>query len=65
MRHTITLLVDNESGVLSRIAGLFSAAHLFDQSANLLDQLEQMLPFLADEGLPEQVAEKPDLRTED
>ncbi len=25
MRHTISLLVDNESGVLSRIAGLFSA----------------------------------------
>ena len=25
MRHTISILVDNESGVLSRIAGLFSA----------------------------------------
>jgi len=25
LRHTISLLVDNESGVLSRIAGLFSA----------------------------------------
>lgn len=40
MRHTITLLVDNESGVLSRIAGLFSARGFNIESLNVAETLE-------------------------
>ncbi len=40
MRHTITLLVDNESGVLSRIAGLFSARGFNIESLNVGETLE-------------------------
>lgn len=39
-RHTITLLVDNESGVLSRIAGLFSARGFNITSLNVAETLE-------------------------
>lgn len=35
MRHTISILVDNESGVLSRIAGLFSARGFNIESLNV------------------------------
>ena len=40
MRHTITLLVDNESGVLSRIAGLLSARGFNIESLNVAETLE-------------------------
>ncbi len=40
MRHTISLLVDNESGVLSRIAGLFSARGFNIESLNVAETLE-------------------------
>ncbi len=40
-RHTITLLVDNESGVLSRIAGLFSARGFNITSLNVAETLEK------------------------
>ena len=35
MRHTISIFVDNESGVLSRIAGLFSARGFDIESLNV------------------------------
>lgn len=35
MRHTLSILVDNESGVLSRIAGLFSARGFNIESLNV------------------------------
>ncbi len=35
MRHTISIFVDNESGVLSRIAGLFSARGFNIESLNV------------------------------
>lgn len=35
MRHTISLLVDNESGVLSRVSGLFSARGFNIESLNV------------------------------
>ena len=35
MRHTISLLVDNKSGVLSRVAGLFSARGFNIESLNV------------------------------
>ncbi|HEX9665315.1 MAG TPA: acetolactate synthase small subunit [Thermodesulfobacteriota bacterium] len=37
MRHTISLLVDNEPGVLSRIAGLFSARGFNIESLNVAE----------------------------
>ncbi len=40
MRHTISLLVDNESGVLSRIAGLFSARGFNIESLCVAESLE-------------------------
>ena len=40
-RHIITLLVDNESGVLSRIAGLFSARGFNITSLNVAETLEK------------------------
>ncbi len=40
MRHTISILVDNESGVLSRIAGLFSARGFNIESLCVAETLE-------------------------
>ena len=40
MRHTISLLVDNEYGVLSRIAGLFSARGFNIESLCVAESLE-------------------------
>lgn len=40
MRHTISLFVDNESGVLSRVAGLFSARGFNIESLNVAETLE-------------------------
>lgn len=37
MRHTISILVDNEPGVLSRIAGLFSARGFNIESLNVAE----------------------------
>ena len=37
MRHTISILVDNEPGVLSRIAGLFSARGFTIESLNVAE----------------------------
>jgi acetolactate synthase-1/3 small subunit len=40
VRHTISLFVDNESGVLSRVAGLFSARGFNIESLNVAETLE-------------------------
>ena len=40
MRHTISILVDNESGVLSRISGLFSARGFNIESLCVAETLE-------------------------
>lgn len=40
MRHTISILVDNEPGVLSRIAGLFSARGFNIESLNVAETTE-------------------------
>jgi acetolactate synthase-1/3 small subunit len=40
LRHTISILVDNESGVLSRIAGLFSARGFNIESLCVAETLE-------------------------
>ncbi len=40
MRHTLSILVDNESGVLSRIAGLFSARGFNIESLCVAETLE-------------------------
>ncbi|NIS09271.1 MAG: acetolactate synthase small subunit [Candidatus Dadabacteria bacterium] len=40
MRHTISILVDNQSGVLSRIAGLFSARGFNIESLSVAETLE-------------------------
>lgn len=40
MRHTISLFVDNESGVLSRVAGLFSARGYNIESLNVAETLD-------------------------
>ncbi|MEX1000021.1 MAG: acetolactate synthase small subunit [Thermodesulfobacteriota bacterium] len=40
MRHTISLFVDNESGVLSRVAGLFSARGFNIESLNVAETLD-------------------------
>ncbi|NIP38381.1 MAG: acetolactate synthase small subunit [Candidatus Dadabacteria bacterium] len=40
MRHTISILVDNESGVLSRIAGMFSARGFNIESLCVAETLE-------------------------
>jgi len=40
LRHTISLFVDNESGVLSRVAGLFSARGYNIESLNVAETLD-------------------------
>ena len=40
MRHTISLFVDNESGVLSRVAGLFSARGFNIESLNVAQTMD-------------------------
>lgn len=40
MRHTISLFVDNESGVLSRVAGLFSARGYNIESLNVAETMD-------------------------
>ena len=40
MRHTISLFVNNESGVLSRVAGLFSARGYNIESLNVAETLD-------------------------
>ena len=40
LRHTISILVDNEPGVLSRIAGLFSARGFNIESLNVAETLD-------------------------
>ncbi|MGH7901066.1 MAG: acetolactate synthase small subunit [Thermodesulfobacteriota bacterium] len=40
MRHTISILVDNEPGVLARIAGLFSARGFNIESLNVAETTE-------------------------
>jgi len=40
VRHTISLFVDNESGVLSRVAGLFSARGFNIESLNVAETLD-------------------------
>ena len=40
MRHTISLFVDNESGVLSRVAGLFSARGFNIESLNVAETMD-------------------------
>ncbi|MGE5445284.1 MAG: acetolactate synthase small subunit, partial [Ignavibacteriales bacterium] len=40
MRHTISILVDNEPGVLARIAGLFSARGFNIESLCVAESLD-------------------------
>jgi len=40
VRHTISLFVDNESGVLSRVAGLFSARGYNIESLNVAETMD-------------------------
>jgi len=41
MRHTITILVENEFGVLTRVAGLFSARGFNIESLNVAPSLDE------------------------
>lgn len=43
MRHVITVLVDNEPGVLSRISGLFSGRGFNIESLNVAETLESSI----------------------
>lgn len=46
MRHTISILVDNEPGVLSRIAGLFSARGFNIESLCVAETLDRSLSHI-------------------
>jgi len=60
MRHTITILVENEFGVLTRIAGLFSARGYNIESLNVAPTMDETVSRMtlvtrADERAVEQI----------
>jgi len=75
MRHTITVLVENEFGVLTRIAGLFSARGYNIESLNVAPTLDESMSRMTlvtrgDEHIIEQISKQlnkliPVIKTED
>ncbi|RMH61472.1 MAG: acetolactate synthase small subunit [Zetaproteobacteria bacterium] len=75
MRHTITILVENEFGVLTRIAGLFSARGYNIESLNVAPTLDHTVSRMTlvtrgDEHVIEQIKKQlnkliPVIKTED
>jgi len=75
MRHTITVLVENEFGVLTRIAGLFSARGYNIESLNVAPTLDDSMSRMTlvtrgDERVIEQITKQlnkliPVIKTED
>jgi acetolactate synthase-1/3 small subunit len=75
MRHTITVLVENEFGVLTRIAGLFSARGYNIESLNVAPTLDPTMSRMTlvtrgDEQVIEQIEKQlnkliPVIKTED
>lgn len=75
MRHTITVLVENEFGVLTRIAGLFSARGYNIESLNVAPTLDPTMSRMTlvtrgDEHVIEQIEKQlnkliPVIKTED
>jgi len=75
MRHTITILVENEFGVLTRIAGLFSARGYNIETLNVAPTLDETVSRLTlvtcgDEKIIEQIKKQlnkliPVIKTED
>jgi len=75
MRHTITILVENEFGVLTRIAGLFSARGYNIESLNVAPTLDRTVSRMTlvtrgDEHVIEQIKKQlnkliPVIKTED
>ncbi len=75
MRHTITILVENEFGVLTRIAGLFSARGYNIESLNVAPTLDDTVSRMTlvtrgDEHVIEQIKKQlnkliPVIKTED
>ena len=75
MRHTITILVENEFGVLTRIAGLFSARGYNIETLNVAPTLDKTVSRLTlvtygDDKIIEQIKKQlnkliPVIKTED
>jgi len=75
MRHTITILVENEFGVLTRVAGLFSARGYNIESLNVAPTLDETVSRMTlvtrgDERIIEQIKKQlnkliPVIKTED
>jgi len=75
MRHTITILVENEFGVLTRIAGLFSARGYNIESLSVAPTMDETVSRLTlvtrgDEKIIEQIKKQlnkliPVIKTED
>ena len=75
MRHTITILVENEFGVLTRVAGLFSARGYNIESLNVAATLDETVSRMTlvtrgDERIVEQIKKQlnkliPVIKTED
>ncbi len=75
MRHTITILVENEFGVLTRIAGLFSARGYNIETLNVAPTLDETVSRLTlvtygDDKIIEQIKKQlnkliPVIKTED
>jgi acetolactate synthase-1/3 small subunit len=75
MRHTITILVENEFGVLTRIAGLFSARGYNIETLNVAPTMDETISRLTlvtrgDENVIEQIKKQlnkliPVIKTED
>ncbi|MDX8387309.1 MAG: acetolactate synthase small subunit [Ghiorsea sp.] len=75
MRHTITILVENEFGVLTRIAGLFSARGYNIETLNVAPTMDETVSRLTlvtrgDENVIEQIKKQlnkliPVIKTED
>ncbi|PIV29722.1 MAG: acetolactate synthase small subunit [Zetaproteobacteria bacterium CG02_land_8_20_14_3_00_50_9] len=75
MKHTITILVENEFGVLTRVAGLFSARGYNIESLNVAPTLDESISRMTlvtrgDERVIEQIKKQlnkliPVIKTED